>query len=139
MQDLCFYDENVAIQHHHAILHHIKHNNMIELDTIYNEDCLEGMKRIPDGSVDCCITDPPYKLTAGGCKGSLDIVFNRSNKKELQSGKLFQIPPFDSWMKEVYRALKNGTHFYCMSNDKNLKDIIVAAESVGFKEVNILV
>ena len=23
--------------------------SMIELDTIYNEDCLEGMKRIPDG------------------------------------------------------------------------------------------
>lgn len=25
---------------------------MIELDKIYNEDCLEGMKRTPDGSVD---------------------------------------------------------------------------------------
>ena len=24
---------------------------MIELNKIYNEDCLEGMKRIPDGSV----------------------------------------------------------------------------------------
>ncbi len=112
---------------------------MIELDTIYNEDCIEGMKRIPDENVDCCITDPPYKLTAGGCNGGLDIVFNQSNKKELQSGELFQIPPFDAWMKEVYRVLKNGTHFYCMSNDKNLKDIIVAAESIGFKEVNILV
>lgn len=27
---------------------------------IYNEDCLEGMKKIPDGSVDVIITDPPY-------------------------------------------------------------------------------
>ncbi len=25
---------------------------MIELNTIYNEDCLEGMKRIPEKSVD---------------------------------------------------------------------------------------
>ena len=25
---------------------------MITLDTIYNEDCLQGMKEIPDGSVD---------------------------------------------------------------------------------------
>ena len=25
---------------------------MIELNKIYNEDCLEGMKRIPDKSVD---------------------------------------------------------------------------------------
>lgn len=33
---------------------------MIELDRIYNEDCIEGMKRIEDGSVDLCVTDPPY-------------------------------------------------------------------------------
>lgn len=40
---------------------------MIELDKIYNEDCLEGMKRIPDGSVDLIVTDPPYDLeTRGG-------------------------------------------------------------------------
>lgn len=37
---------------------------MIEIDTIYNEDCLVGMKRIPDGSIDCIICDLPYgKLT----------------------------------------------------------------------------
>ena len=33
---------------------------MIQLDTIYNEDCLEGMKRIDDASVDCVVTSPPY-------------------------------------------------------------------------------
>lgn len=27
---------------------------------LYNEDCLIGMKRIPDASVDCVLTDPPY-------------------------------------------------------------------------------
>ena len=39
---------------------------MIELDTIYNEDCLTGMQRIPDGSVDCIICDPPYVLENQG-------------------------------------------------------------------------
>lgn len=42
---------------------------MIELNKIYNEDCLEGMKRIPDKSVDLVVTDPPYqidKTNAGG-------------------------------------------------------------------------
>ena len=34
----------------------------IQLNHIYNEDCLEGMKRIPDGSIDCIITSPPYNL-----------------------------------------------------------------------------
>ena len=32
----------------------------IELDRIYNMDCLEGMKAIPDGSVDAVICDLPY-------------------------------------------------------------------------------
>lgn len=36
---------------------------MIELNTIYNEDCLEGMKRIPDGSVDMVLRDLPYGTT----------------------------------------------------------------------------
>lgn len=33
---------------------------MIELDKIYNEDCLQGLKRLPDNSIDCCVTSPPY-------------------------------------------------------------------------------
>ena len=37
---------------------------MAELNKIYNEDCLEGMKRIPDGSVDMILCDLPYGLTA---------------------------------------------------------------------------
>ncbi len=30
---------------------------------IYNEDCLEGMKKISDGSVDMILTDLPYGTT----------------------------------------------------------------------------
>ena len=40
----------------------------MKLNRIYNEDCLEGMKRIPDGSVDLIITDPPYEHVKGGMK-----------------------------------------------------------------------
>lgn len=35
------------------------------LDTIYNMDCLEGMKMIPDGSVDAVICDLPYGTMKG--------------------------------------------------------------------------
>ena len=31
---------------------------------LFHGDCLELMKDIPDGSVDCVITDPPYGTTA---------------------------------------------------------------------------
>ena len=30
---------------------------------LFNEDCLQGMKRIADGSVDCILTDLPYGIT----------------------------------------------------------------------------
>ena len=36
---------------------------MIKLDTIYNDDCLEGMKQIPDGSIDMILCDLPYGTT----------------------------------------------------------------------------
>lgn len=35
----------------------------MRLNTIYNEDCLEGMKRIPDKSVDMILCDLPYGVT----------------------------------------------------------------------------
>ena len=46
---------------------------MIELNRIYNEDCLEGMKRIPDKSIDMILCDLPYGITA--CKWDTIIPF----------------------------------------------------------------
>ena len=34
----------------------------MEIDKIYNCDCLEGMRQMPDKSVDCVITSPPYNF-----------------------------------------------------------------------------
>ena len=33
---------------------------MVELNKIYNEDCLTFLKQMPDQYVECCITSPPY-------------------------------------------------------------------------------
>ena len=46
---------------------------MIELNKIYNEDCLEGMKKIPNGSIDMILCDLPYGTTA--CKWDTIIPF----------------------------------------------------------------
>jgi len=45
----------------------------MELNRIYNEDCLEGMKRIPDKSIDMILCDLPYGTTA--CKWDAVIPF----------------------------------------------------------------
>ena len=73
---------------------------MIELNKIYNEDCLEGMKRIPDGSVDCVICDLPYGTTV--CKWDSIIPFEPLWKQYLRIAKenaafvLFAGEPFTS-------------------------------------------
>ena len=40
---------------------------------LWNGDCLELMKDITDGSIDCVITDLPYQITA--CKWDIIIPF----------------------------------------------------------------
>ena len=49
----------------------------MEIDKIYNIDCLEGMKHIPDGSIDAIICDLPYGTVKGmaiaGWKNKGDI------------------------------------------------------------------
>ena len=52
------------------------------MNTIYNEDCRIGLDRIPDGSVDLVIMDPPYKLGRHG-GGSFGPA-NRSYRQEIE-------------------------------------------------------
>ena len=65
---------------------------MIELNKIYNEDCLEGMKRIPDKSVDCIICDLPYG------------VLNKKNKHAQWDNPL----QFDVLWKHYNRIIKDN-------------------------------
>jgi DNA modification methylase len=43
-------------------------------NVILNNDCLEGLKALPDESVDCCVTSPPYwALRDYGAEGQLGL------------------------------------------------------------------
>ncbi len=48
---------------------------MIEIDKIYNEDCLSGMQKIDDKSIDCIICDLPYGTTK--CAWDIIIPFDK--------------------------------------------------------------
>ena len=48
---------------------------MLDINKIYNEDCLEGMKLIDDKSIDCIICDLPYGTTK--CKWDIIIPFDK--------------------------------------------------------------
>lgn len=100
-------------------------------------DCLERMKEIPDGSVDLCVSDIPYKLTGGG-KG--DGVNSKRPKGILQDNtQLMKVPKFKDWLPELYRVMKDETHIYLMCNFLNLNQLMNDVQDVGFKMVNLLV
>ncbi len=47
---------------------------MLELNKIYNMDCLKGLKQLPDNSINCCVTSPPYwGLRDYGVEGQLGL------------------------------------------------------------------
>jgi site-specific DNA-methyltransferase (adenine-specific) len=57
------------------------------INKVIHGDCLEVMKDIPDNSIDCCITDPPYGTTA--CKWD-------------------NIIPFEPMWKQLHRIVKDN-------------------------------
>ena len=59
----------------------------IELNTIYNENCIDTMKRMTDGFIDLTVTSPPY-----------------DNLRDYK-GYVFD---FESIAKELYRVTKDG-------------------------------
>lgn len=73
------------------------------INKIFNEDCLTGLKKLPDNSIDCCVSSPPYwGLRDYGVNGQ---VGNENDYVEFVD-RLTEI------YKEVYRVLKpEGTCF----------------------------
>ena len=52
----------------------IVHSNNMETNVIYNTDCLTGLRNLPDDSIDCCVTSPPYfNLRDYGVSGQIGL------------------------------------------------------------------
>lgn len=105
---------------------------------IKNGDCLELMKNIPDNSIDMILTDPPYKITARGNGGNSGGMFQ---KKEVNNGKVFKVNDLDieDWLPEFYRVLKDGTHCYIMTNNKNITHYLSVINSSPFHFIKNLI
>lgn len=55
----------------------------METNVIYQEDCIAGMKKLPDNSVDLVITDPPYMISQAGKKISRKSLSSKSWKRDM--------------------------------------------------------
>ena len=71
---------------------------------IYNEDCLDAMKLMPDNAYDLAIVDPPYglgnKLVDGNASRNSKIRYNRDSIK-------WDIVPNQEYFNELFRVSKN--------------------------------
>ena len=100
---------------------------MIELNKIYNEDCLEGMKRIPDNIVDLVVTDPPYLI-----QYKTGYRKNKSHKfcREIMNDSNRNLITY--YLKECYRILKDNTAAYVFCSSKTVDFFRQEAISAGF-------
>lgn len=89
---------------------------MLEINHIYNMDCVEGMKQLPDDSIDLTVTSPPYD--------------NLRN----YHGYTFDFP---SIVRELYRVTKPGGVVVWVVSDATVKGSETGSsfqQALGFKE-----
>lgn len=71
----------------------------MEINKIYNEDCLVGLRKMGDGVADCCVTSPPYYgLRDYGVDGQIGL----EESPEGYVGRMVEV------FGEVRRVLKDG-------------------------------
>ena len=119
----------------------------MELNKIYQGDCLDVLPTLPDNSVDSIVTDPPYHLTSivkrfgkensAPAKFGTDGVFKRASTgfmgKTWDGGDIaFNV---DMW-KECLRVLKPGGHLLSFSGTRTYHRMAVAIEDAGFEVRN---
>lgn len=111
----------------------------MEINKIYNEDCIKEIDKIENESIDMIFTDPPYKLVTGGRKNSMlkdthDTPFSKD-------GECFEhkTPEFKDWIPKLFSKLKNDRYIFIMTNDRNMREIWDLCENSGFRFCELLV
>ena len=80
---------------------------MFEINKTHNIDCIEGLKKLPDKSIDCIVTSPPY------WKGFEYEAYFNSYKQYLDWCEI--------WIRECKRVLKpDGTFWLNVINDSEI-------------------
>jgi site-specific DNA-methyltransferase (adenine-specific) len=85
----------------------------LKLDRIHNTDCIAGMQKMPDGSVDLAFADPPFNIGY-----EYDVYADR-----LESDKYLDWSR--QWMAEVVRVLKPDGTFWLAIGDEYAAELKV--------------
>lgn len=79
---------------------------MFDLNKLYNRDCMEAMKEIPDKYFELAICDPPYGIGIDGQKLSINKNPKHNRKAHTQKSWDHAIPPED-YFRELERVSVN--------------------------------
>lgn len=91
---------------------------MLDLNKLYNMDCMQGMREFPDGFFDLAIVDPPYGLIDAGAKkgGEQGKLQNRAFKRSKIA--VWDHAPAPEYFDELFRVSKNqiiwGANYFRM-------------------------
>ena len=106
------------------------------IDAIHQMNCIEGMRRLPRGSVDLVITDPPFAIDFKAKRSN----YNRTESRVLEGYNEITEKDYGvfsrEWLQGVWECLKPSGSAYIFSGWNNLKDILVALDEIGYTTVN---
>ena len=78
------------------------------VNKIYNNDCIDGMKTIPDKTIDLVVTDPPFAIDFKAKKAN----YNRTASRVLSGYNEIKVKDYydftNAWMNQAYRILKKS-------------------------------
>ena len=97
----------------------------LELNRIYQMDCTEGMKLIPNESVNLLLTDPPYNV-------SQKSNFHTMGRKGVDFGEWDKEFNQISWLETACDKIKKGGSVVVFNDYKNIGVMKEVLESKGF-------
>lgn len=106
--------------------------------TLYHGNCLE----LEDIKADMILSDPPYKLTAGGGTPKKGVrMSGKFNHKEYNNDGNIVTCDIDwtDFMPRFYEWLADRGHAYVMCNNRHIQNMLNSAEKAGFDFHNMLV
>ena len=117
---------------------------MLELNKIHEMDCIEGMKKLEDNSVDFVIADPPYNLSKGtdiNWSGDVkNLGFGGKWIKTMESWDdmpLMKYAEFTSlWLNEVKRVLKPTGSFWIFGTYHNIGIVNFTLQILEMEMIN---
>lgn len=100
---------------------------------IHHMDCLEGMHKIPNGSVHCIATDPPYGVSYVTNHRKYD---DKDIARPIDNDQKFDADWFAEVFKECHRILADNTHIYVFGSDEVIGEMkAIASKLFTFKNI----